>query len=151
MTTLAILRIVRFLILFVCVSFLLYVCSLQTFCGELLACIRTKTGQNTCFIHPLECLYVCNEYDCPLLLLWNQTIRCIHAECVISSMSVMHECSDTCTVSVQSYSRAVERQLEKDHHLTFQHDYSKTLFSLNVYCLNSCDFDWISLYVMIIC
>ena len=44
----------------------------------------------------------------------------------------MHECSDTCTLSVQSHSRAVERQLVKDHHLTFQHDYSNTLFSLNV-------------------
>ena len=110
---------------------------MQKLYGEVLACVQTSAGNNNfCFVRPLELLSISNEYNCPLLLC-GYTIKLIRVTYVASAVSVMHECTSTCTFSNQLQPQTIERQSVVHNSLTFEHDFSNDLFSLNVYCLNT--------------
>ena len=109
---------------------------LQKLYGEVVACVQTSAGNKYCFVRPLELLSVSNEYNCPLLLR-AYTIKLIRVMCVASAVSIMHECTSTCTFSDQLQPQTIERESVVHNSLTFEHDFTNDMFSLNVYCLNT--------------
>ncbi len=75
-----------------------------------------------------------NELDCPLLTFSN-LIYCIPSNCVKRSVSVVHECSNTCTYITALTSKVVEREGVDVSETVFNHDWSINLYCLNIYCM----------------
>ena len=73
-----------------------------------------------------------NEYDCPLYTL-TDTFRCVSSDSICQTVSVLHECTSSCLFETQ-----VERETVTSNTLVFEHDYSNTIYSKNVYCMHQC-------------
>lgn len=115
---------------------------MQEMFAELLLCVQSSAGDRMCLVRPMELLLssqgqrVCNEYDCPLLHA-EQKVTVVPASSVNFSVSIVHECGQSCVFSVQPRQRRVERQVIVDcDNLVYQHDFSNNLFCLNVYCMH---------------
>ena len=77
---------------------------------------------------------VLNEYECPLLTL-STTVVFVHSTAISTAISVMHQCSDTCSFVRTSCFENRERESVSTNKLVFQHDWSNNLYCLNVYCM----------------
>ena len=78
-----------------------------------------------------------NEFDCPLLEKKERYIA-IPTIDVVQSVSILHECTPTCTFSRKTHSTSiVERENIELNTLTFNHDSKNVYYSLNIYCIPS--------------
>ena len=105
--------------------------------GILAACFREpKESKSFCLVHMLEPIdsfgiLILNEFDCPLLTLIPQ-FKCISSDCIIQSISVIHQCLSSC-----KFTNIPERhQIDQDM-LCYVHDYDANIYALNVYCMQS--------------
>jgi hypothetical protein len=106
--------------------------------GLLLACFSDcKHHATFCLVRVLQPVdnQECNEYDCPILSMSN-LIYCIPAKHVYHSVSVVHECTNSCSFVTTSIQKRIEQEDVCVSQLTFSHDWSNKLFSLNLYCMN---------------
>ena len=78
---------------------------------------------------------VCNDYDCPLLSL-TTVFHCVPSRCISHFVSVVHECSSTCTFKTIESTIIVEREHISSQKLIFVHDISNSLYAVNVYCMH---------------
>lgn len=78
---------------------------------------------------------ILNEYDCPLLSMTN-LLYCIPSNSVIQAVSVVHECTSSCTFVQASTSRRVEHEVVDSTDILFKHDLSNKMYCYNVYCID---------------
>ena len=111
--------------------------------GILAACFQVREGGSYATLQlfePMDALGtpLRNEYDCPLLSL-TCLFRCIPVHSILQSVSIIHQCSPTCTVQCVSASRTVEILSVPSQTHVFMHDFSNNLYSYNIYCMHSVD------------
>ena len=119
---------------------------MQTDIGLLTACFQVAgegRERSWCLVQLLQPMdsmgiQVCNEFDCPLLTM-TDLFRCIPSHSISHSVSVMHECSSSCTYTHINTTTTVERESVDSRHLVFQHDFGSNLYALNVYCMHFSD------------
>lgn len=78
---------------------------------------------------------ILNEYDCPILSLTN-LLYCIPSHCVSHAVSVVHECTHTCTFVSSSTTKKIEHEDVQSSFSLFKHDWSNKMYCLNVYCID---------------
>ena len=81
--------------------------------GYLLACFNTVDSKNYCLVQRMspDCssgVQTCNEFDCPLYFL-SFTLSVISSN-IYTSVSFVHQCSNTCILSDQLSSIVLERE-----------------------------------------
>lgn len=112
--------------------------------GVLAACFKVREGGSSyCIIQLFEPMDnfgtpLTNEYDCPLLSLTG-LFRCVSSYSVVQTVSIIHECTSTCTIKHVATTSQVERLSIESQKDVFVHDYTNNLFSLNIYCMHSSD------------
>ena len=79
---------------------------------------------------------ILNEYDCPLLSITN-LLMCISSHCVSHAVSVVHECTHTCTFVPSSGNKKIEHERVELSLPSFKHDWSNKMYCHNVYCINN--------------
>lgn len=112
---------------------------LQVEYGLLLSCFAVD-GESHCLVQVFEQLQcglqpLINEFNCPLLTATTIIMR-IASLAVISSISVAHECSTSCTFQQVHNVFPVERENVDIEGLQYVHDWNNNLFCLNVHCMN---------------
>lgn len=75
-----------------------------------------------------------NEFDCPLLSMTN-VLYCIPSNTVSQAVSVVHECTNSCTFVKTSVIRNVEHEAVESSDIIFKHDFCNKMYCLNVYCI----------------
>lgn len=104
--------------------------------GLLLACFGDCEQHVThCLVRPLQPVdrHELNEYDCPILSMSN-LIYCIPAKCVHHAVSVVHECTNTCTFVINSTRQRVEQEdILCVSQLTYTHDWKNKLYSFVIF------------------
>ena len=96
--------------------------------GALLTCFKTSDGGCICIVRGLDTLVssdgnpINNEYDCPLLILSN-VIFTVKSSEIVRSVSVVHECSETCKFVNKETPRNVEREDISLSRLEYEHDF----------------------------
>lgn len=93
-----------------------------------------------CLIQVMEDLsvddeIVTNEFDCPLYTLSNN-FCCISPEAMLTPVSFVHQCNQTCKFVHKSSSLNIERESVDQSSVCFEHDWSNDLYCLNVFCIN---------------
>lgn len=78
---------------------------------------------------------ILNEYDCPVLSL-TDLIYCIPSQCIKHSISVVHECTTTCTYVTNCISNVIEHETVQTASLIFKHDWKNKLYCHNIYCMS---------------
>ena len=73
------------------------------------------------------------EYDCPLYTL-TDNILCLLSSTVYASVSFIHQCSASCVFVTTTTGLSAERESSSSSHLAFKHDWTNTLYCLNIYC-----------------
>ncbi len=86
-----------------------------------------------------------NEYDCPLLIL-NKNIFVLPSRTIVTHILVIHQCTNTCEVTKQSWNILHEREQVANHTLVLSHDFSNDLYCLNIFCMNQLSLCTICLY-----
>ena len=76
-----------------------------------------------------------NEYDCPILTMTN-LIYCIPSSSVHCSVSVVHECTDSCVFVSDNVCKDVEHEKVSIAQLCYHHDWSNNMYCLNIYCMS---------------
>ena len=112
--------------------------------GLLVACCRSCHGSSVCVIRGLESHVspqgdlIVNELDCPALML-THTVFTVQPSSIEKSVSIIHECGNTCKFTSKQSPRVIEReQLYLSSRLEFVHDFGVNYaYYLNVYCINS--------------
>ena len=77
---------------------------------------------------------ILNELECPLLTL-TDIVYCIPSGSISHSVSVVHECSNTCVFLSSMASRRLEHETVSSSQLCYHHDWSNNMYSLNVFCM----------------
>ena len=80
--------------------------------------------------------HIMNDYDCPILMMAD-ILFCIPSVSVSHSLSVVHECTNTCVFVSGLASKKVEHEEVNCTQLCYEHDWSNNMYSLNVYCMSS--------------
>ena len=111
--------------------------------GVLLCCVRIdESNHGMCLVQKLESLLapsgvpVLNDLDCPLLLL-TQEIHGIGPQCISKSVSIFHECTDSCVLVECTAQCDMEREQVEKTKLVYKHDFSNNLFCYNVFCMSN--------------
>ena len=129
--------------------------SLQQQYALLLACVA-QDRQWYCVIRPLEMMTalgnpITNDFECPLLTL-TDTVLLVPPHRVQTSVSIVHQCTDTCTFTDTGIRRRIER--EEVHirscNLLYKHDWSNNLYCLNIFCMNQWPYFSLFLYTCIV-
>lgn len=114
---------------------------LQSQYALLLVCVA-KEDCWCCLVRNMEEIKIndqqlTNEYDCPLLTL-SPYITAISPHSILTSLSVVHECTNTCTFIESHATRRVEREVIQENRtsLIFNHDWSNDIYALNIFCMN---------------
>lgn len=78
-----------------------------------------------------------NEFDCPLLELTKCFVN-ISPQLIFASVSIVHECGESCKFIEQQTTRTVERETieENTQRLIYKHDFDNDFYVLNVFCMN---------------
>lgn len=98
-------------------------------------------GKQFCVVQPFEPVEykntpINNEFDCPLLTL-EPTFVTVPAHQVFCDVSIIHECTKTCsfTKTPTSKTETVEReQIPYRNASCYKHDFSNNVYCLNIYC-----------------
>lgn len=77
---------------------------------------------------------ICNEFDCPLLTM-SHLVYCVPSECIKHAISVIHECTDSCTFITRLTSKVVKHESVSASDLSYAHDWSHNLYCHNIYCM----------------
>ena len=85
-----------------------------------------------CIINPFDRVMVGdkavhNDLDCPLLIL-TQKLCLISPTKIVCPISVVHECSETCTFYQSTTFTTIEREAVNTNKVIFKHDYSNDVF-----------------------
>ena len=72
--------------------------------------------------------------DCPLLELLTD-FKIVPLLAIISSVSIVHECTTQCKY-VEGAKQTIEKELLNRQCLGYVHDTSVVFYCLNVYCMN---------------
>lgn len=114
--------------------------------GILVACCKTQgvSGRAVCIVRGLEKVLtpleepILDEIDCPLLSLTN-TIFTTSSKLIRRSVSIVHQCTDTCHFVEKEWPRVMERETVHSSRMEYEHDFANNLmYSLNIYCMNTC-------------
>ena len=94
-------------------------------------------GESFCVLQGCDEFVVNSEpvlNECPLLAI---TKSIFSADCsqIKQAVSIVHECSDSCTFDWGSSSRRIEREASGEKALVNTHDWTNMLCCLNVYCV----------------
>lgn len=114
-------------------------CSQTLQIGYLLACISTRTG-SFCLMQALEFartengLGMFNKYDCPLLKS-NKKVLTVKSVNVLTDLSILHHCSESCRFIEEEEDVFVERDRVTKSNLVLQHDTTNSYY-LNIYALS---------------
>ena len=108
--------------------------------GRLLGCFSTMSGSRYCLIRLLEEIRtdettLLNSFDCPLINLTN-IIYCVPSIFVSHSVSLVHQCTDSCKMSRRDAIYHVEQEQLELPSLVYTHDWSNTMYCLNVYFMS---------------
>eukprot|EP00731_Ephydatia_muelleri_P007393 Em0003g1641a len=104
--------------------------------GELLATLSVRNGATVCIIRGFEAVEVepgvplLSEFDCPYYNL-TRTIFSTDSSNISAAISMMHHCEEEeggCHFVETDVCQLVERQETIQHKLTFQHDWTNTLY-----------------------
>lgn len=76
-----------------------------------------------------------NQFDCPLLTLTNR-IFAVHPDCILTTVSVVHQCNSSCVFVEKPCISNVERECVSQKSLVYQHDWSNDMYCLNIFCTN---------------
>ena len=79
---------------------------------------------------------ICNDLDCPLMLLIRE-VSCISPSQNLHSVSILHECTNSCILKQVSCSKRVECEDIQTTQTEFIHDWNNDTFCLNVYCMSN--------------
>ena len=103
---------------------------MQTEYGLYLASVALKEEQlRYCLIQVMEPVtgldgeFITNDLECPLLTL-SKSICAVHPICVLSSISVVHQCTGSCIFVERLSSANVERESISRKVLVYEHDWS---------------------------
>ena len=77
---------------------------------------------------------ICGDLDCPLLTLTNN-FHAISPQYILFSVSVVHQCTNTCKFIRASSHQNVERESVIQTTLVFVHDWSNVNFCVNLFCM----------------
>ena len=97
---------------------------LQVDVGTLAACFTAvQEGTSYCMVQLFQPMDSAgtplhNEFDCPLLQLTN-VFYCVPSDCINMSVSVIHECTNSCVFQHQDRLRRYERELIADKNAVF--------------------------------
>ena len=86
-------------------------------------------------LHKIMGTVLHNDFDCPLLTL-TTNIFIVPSHLILTYVSVIHQCTNTCTIVSQLTSLTQEREQVNQERLFLNHDLSNDLYCLNVYCMN---------------
>lgn len=109
--------------------------------GLLLACFKEHAyGVSYAIVQLLQFMdnlgeIIINEFDCPLLML-SSLVYCVLASHVDHSISVVHECTDSCKYVTGQGAKTIEHENVTISQLSYKHDYSNNMYCFNVYCMN---------------
>jgi len=112
--------------------------------GHLMACFaQTKELGEYCIIQRYERVLcgdqqLTNEKECPLLFRV-KVLAVIPASAICTAVSIVHECDQSCSFQQRQKSWTMEREHITRSGLLHVHDYSNTLFCLNIYCMKCLD------------
>ena len=123
--------------IYLCLFWMYFVLCIQTAVGVILCCIESNSRCYVIVRH-LEPLMagtepICNDFDCPLYSL-TSILRSIPSAAIIRPVSVVHQCTSTCSLQNKDVSMTLERQVASQKTLCFSHDWRNTLYCYNVYC-----------------
>ncbi|KAL5460040.1 hypothetical protein EMCRGX_G033453 [Ephydatia muelleri] len=123
-------------------DFVELLCSETKYALFLTSC-QLETGESFCVLQGCDEFVVnsepvLNEYECPLLAI---TKRIFSADCsqIKQAVSIVHECSDSCTFDWGSSSRRIEREASGEKALVNTHDWTNMLCSFLKMCI-ACDY-----------
>ena len=97
---------------------------------------------NYCIIHLFDKMEagaepITNEMSCILLTL-TSVLLAVPSHLVVSPVSIVHQCSNTCKFSITRRTM-IERESVEIAKMMFNHDWSNRLYCLNRYCMNNDD------------
>ena len=75
-----------------------------------------------------------NEYDCPLLTL-SKTVFCISSSNVLRSVSVVHECTESCNFKTARVCSKSGKTGHVCNTLVYCHDWNNPIYCYNVFCV----------------
>lgn len=103
----------------------------------LVACFKDcKYSASYCLVRPMHFVddssggNVLNEYDCPLLTITNLVLLLIH-----HSVSVVHECTTSCTITQSSVPARLEHENVQVSGVLHEHNFCNKLYCHNIYCM----------------
>ena len=111
--------------------------------GQLKVCFTaTSTSNNYCLVQLFEKATdgtdydqpIANEQNCPLLFL-TKVLKVVPSQSILSAVSFIHQCGSSCKFQNRMYSRKVEREDIQVDGLILKHDWTNTMFCLNIYCM----------------
>lgn len=111
------------------------------FYGLLLATFKTVNGVAVCFIHGFHLFQsidgqpVLNQYDCPILEL-SKMVFCTSSTNISRSVSLVHECTDSCGFKNIGQSWTLERESTERCALVYFHVWNNAMFFNNVYLVH---------------
>lgn len=110
--------------------------SLQLQYAQLLTCFECD-DRYYCIVKPFHLITVlhekvCNEIDCPLLEKENR-IKVIRSRNIIRAVSIVHQCTNTCSFTATLMTKTVEREDVNSQNVQYKHDRSNNMYCLNIY------------------
>ena len=107
----------------------------------ILACFKClKTEKDMRIINPFDRLIVGDEavhdLDCPLLML-TQNLSFISPSAIQRPISIVHECSETCTFHQSPTFTTIECEAVDTNKIVLKHDWNNDVFCHNVYCMSN--------------
>ena len=102
--------------------------------------VKHQTGsycllQKMCFTTSETGYSTTNEYDCPMLEACNDVLAVISTN-ILTDMSVVHACNESCQFTETIVESGVERELVQSSKLVLKHDFSNNTYLLNRYALS---------------
>ncbi len=107
--------------------------------GQLRLCFTTALGQDYCLVQTFDMLdrgKISSEQNCSLLMAMD-FLLVVPSASVISSVSMVHECTGERKFSTAPRPTIVEREaVELATGLSYFHDYSNNMYSLNIHSMD---------------
>ena len=111
--------------------------------GVLLGCVHVvECNYDMCLVQKLKWQLtpggelVRNDLDCPRLLL-TQEIYGIPSLSIFKSVSIVHECTNSCVLVECAAQFDLEREQVEKTKLLYKHDFSNNRFCYNIFCTSN--------------
>ena len=109
--------------------------------GKLASCIKElSTGGSFCIVEMMEQFFcagarLLTELECPLAE-FSGRFELISSEKIRGAVSVIHECTNSCTTANTSNHITIEREKVPYMGKVVSHDFINNLYSINLYSIN---------------